>query len=149
MAPFRHWLGDQRLWGIRRKSVLPAVALGTFVAFLPIPGHVLTAVLGSLLVRANIPVAALMTFISNPLTMAPMYYFCYRVGAKLLGIEPGPFAIELSYDWMTGMLLSIWQPLLLGCALVGAVAALIAYVLLDVLWRFSLADYKAQRKNQG
>lgn len=70
--PFRHLLHDHRLWGIRRRTVVPAVAWGTFVEFLPIPGHVLVAVLGSLKLHCNIPVAALTTFISNPVTIGPI-----------------------------------------------------------------------------
>lgn len=146
MRPFRHLLHDQRLWGIRRKAVLRAVALGTFVAFLPIPGHVLVAVLGSLVVRGNIPVAALTTFISNPATIGPLFIFCYLVGAKLLGVTAKTPHIELSLDWLGGTFLQIWQPLLLGCLLVGAIAALVAYVLLDVFWRLSLADYKTRKR---
>jgi uncharacterized protein (DUF2062 family) len=137
---------DQKLWGIRRKTVVPAVAWGTFVAFLPIPGHVLVAVLGSLQIRCNIPVAAVTTFICNPVTIGPMFYFSYRVGASLLGIEPGPFAIELSLAWLGGTFVSIWQPLVLGSVLVGIISALIAYVMLDVFWRFSIADYKSRKR---
>jgi len=147
MTPFRHLLHDHELWGIRRKTVVPAVAWGLFVAFLPIPGHVLVAVLGSLWLRCNIPVAALITFVVNPVTIYPIYYFNHLVGAQLLGIEPGPFNIDLSIDWLTGTFLSIWRPLLLGSVLVGAVVALIAYVLLDVFWRFSLAGYKTRKRN--
>ncbi len=146
VAPFRHLLHDQKLWGIRRKTVVPAVAWGIFVAFLPIPGHVLVAVLGSLLIRCNIPVAALTTFICNPLTIGPMFYFSYRVGARLLGIEPGAFSIELSLAWLGSTFLSIWQPLILGSVLVGTISAVIAYVMLDVFWRFSIADYKTRKR---
>ncbi len=146
MSPFRHLLHDHNLWGIRRKTVVPAVALGIFIAFLPIPGHMLVAVLISLVIRSNIPVAALSTFVVNPITIGPIYYFSYLVGAKLLGIEPGPFAIELSIDWLTGTFVSIWQPLLLGCVLAGAICALIAYVLLDAFWRLSLAGYKTRKR---
>ena len=147
MTPFRHLLQDHSLWGIRRKTVVPAVAWGMFVALLPIPGHMLVAVLGCLVLRINIPVSALATFIVNPLTIGPIYYFAYLVGAKLLSIEPGPFEIELSIDWMTNTLVSIWQPMVLGCVLVGAIVALIGYIVLDVLWRFSIADYKARKKS--
>ncbi len=147
VAPFQHLLHDQKLWGIRRKTVVPAVALGTFVAFLPIPGHVVAAVLGSLLVRCNIPVAAVTTFVSNPVTIGPMFYFSYRVGASLLGIEPGQFQIELSIAWLSGTFLSIWQPLVLGSVLVGAISAVIAYVFLDVFWRLSIADYKTRKRH--
>jgi len=147
VAPFQHFLHDQELWGIRRKTVLPAVAWGIFVAFLPIPGHVLVSVLGSLLIRCNIPVAAVSTFISNPLTIGPMFYFSYRAGASLLGIEPGPFAIELSLAWLGSTFMSIWQPLILGSVLVGTISAVIAYVFLDVLWRFSIGNYKSRKRN--
>jgi uncharacterized protein (DUF2062 family) len=146
VAPFQHLLKDHNLWGIRRKTVVPAVAWGVFVGFLPVPGHVLIAVLGSLYLRCNIPVAALTTFVSNPLTIGPIFYFSYRVGAKLLSIEPGPFAIDLSFDWLQSTFASIWQPLLLGSVLVGSICALIAYVLLDVLWRFSISDYKSRKR---
>ena len=146
MTPFRHLLHDHRYWGIRRRTVVPAFSWGVFVAFLPIPGHVLAAVVGGLALHCNLPVAALTTFIVNPLTIGPIYYFTYRVGAKLLSIEPGPFKIELSIEWMTNTLASVWQPLFLGSLFVGAIAALIGYVVLDLLWRISLADYKAKKQ---
>lgn len=148
LTPFRHMLHDHRLWGIRRKTVVPAFSLGLFVAFMPFPGHMITAALMALALRVNIPVAALATFLSNPLTMGPMYYFSYIVGADLLRIPPGPFAFEMSLDWVMEKFVAIWQPLLLGCVLVGAITALIGYILLDVLWRFSLHDYKSRKRRQ-
>ncbi len=146
MSPFRHLLHDHRYWGIRRRTVVPAFSLGVFVAFLPIPGHLVIATLVGLALRCNLPVAALATFVVNPLTIGPIYYFTYRVGAALLSIEPGPFEIELSIEWMTSTFASVWEPLLLGCLLVGAIVALIGYVFLDVMWRFSLADYKTKKQ---
>lgn len=148
MSPFRDLLQDERLWGIRRKMVVRAVAIGIFIAFLPLPGHVLIAALGALALRVNIPVAALTTFISNPLTVGPMYFFAYRVGAALLRIEPGPFDFEWSLDWVSNKLVSIWQPMLLGSVLVGAIAALAGFVALDVLWRYSIADYKTSKRSK-
>jgi len=146
MTPFRHFLHDHRYWGIRRKTVVPAFSWGVFVAFLPIPGHLLVATLGGLALHCNLPVAALTTFIVNPLTIGPLYYFTYRVGALLLSIEPGPLEIKLSIEWITNTLASVWQPLLLGSIFVGAIAALIGYVVLDVLWRYSVADYKTKKQ---
>jgi len=147
MAPFRPLLDDNRYWGIRRRTVVPAFSWGVFVALIPIPGHMLIATAGGLALRCNLPVAVLTTFISNPLTIGPIYYFTYRVGAELLSIEPGPFDIELSIEWMTNTLASVWQPLFLGSLFVGTIAALVSYVALDVLWRYSVADYKTRKKN--
>ena len=146
LTPFRHMLHDHRLWGIRRKNVVPAVALGLFVAFMPLPGHYLLSALLALALRINIPIAVLTTFVSNPLTMGPIYYFCYKVGAFLLQVPERPFEFEMTLDWLTEIFVSIWQPMLLGCVLVGAIAALVGYALLDALWRYSIHDYKSRKR---
>ena len=147
MSPFSHLLHDTRLWGIRRRWVVPAFALGVFIAFLPFPGHVLTAALIALALRVNIPVAAVSTFVSNPATVLPMYYFAYQLGSTLLGWELQPFAFEPTFEWITHSYVNIWQPMMLGSVLLGAASAVIGYVVLDVLWRLSLADYKARKRN--
>ncbi|MDH3429172.1 MAG: DUF2062 domain-containing protein [Gammaproteobacteria bacterium] len=147
MTPFQHMLHDHRLWGIRRKNVVPALSLGLFISFLPFPGHFIFAALAALALRINVPVAALATFVVNPLTVGPLFYFAYRVGAVLLRIEPGPFYVELSVDWLTNVFISVWQPLLLGCVLLGSIAALIGYVVLDGIWRYSIHRYKTKKRN--
>lgn len=146
MAPFRHLLQDHRLWGIRRRWVVPAFATGLFIAFLPVPGHTLMGALSALALRINIPVAALATWASNPVTMGPLYYFAYRLGSTLLGIPIKPFNFELSLDWVTHTLVNIWQPMLLGCLLLGSMASLVGYVVLDVLWRISIGNYKTRKQ---
>ena len=148
MAPFRHLLHDHRLWGISRRRVVPAFALGLFIAFLPFPGHTLTAALCALALRINIPVAALATWVSNPATMFPMYYFAYRLGAWLLRVEEQPFGFEMSIDWVTHTFVTIWQPMLLGTVLLGGLAAATGYLVLNGLWRWSLADYVARKRSK-
>jgi hypothetical protein len=148
LAPFDHLLHDTRLWGIRRRNVVPAFSLGLFIAFLPVPGHVLIAALTALSLRINIPIAALATFASNPLTVGPMYFLAYRVGLRLLSLQPQPFEFELSLVWISDKFVAIWQPLLLGCILLGALAALVGYVALDALWRASIADYLAAKRGR-
>ena len=148
MSPFRHMLHDHHLWGIRRKTVVPAFSLGVGFAFLPFPGHFLFAALAALILRVNIPVAALATLVSNPVTMGPIFYFAYRLGSALLGLDPEPFEIEMSLDWLQNVFVYIWLPLMLGCVLAGSVASLIAYIGLDSLWRYSIHDYKSQKRKR-
>jgi uncharacterized protein len=148
MTPFRHLLQDHRLWGIRHKTVVPAFALGLFIAFLPFPGHFMVAALCALAFKINVPVASLTTLVVNPLTMFPLFYFAYRIGAALLSVEPGQFDFEFSFAWLTHNIVTKWPPLMLGGALVGAIAALCGYVILDVLWRYSLADYKSKKRSK-
>ena len=146
MQPFKHMLADQRLWAIRRKTVVPAVALGTFIAFMPFPGHPLLATFGALWRRVNIPVAAVTTLISNPLTMGPIYFASYRVGAYLLRVPPESVEFEMSMDWVANVLVYIWQPMLLGCVFIGALASLFAYAVLDLFWRRSVVTYKLRKR---
>ena len=148
LAPFRHLMHDHRLWGVRRKTVVPAVALGAFFAFMPFPGHPIWASLAALALRVNVPIAGLTTFISNPLTMGPMYFFAYRLGVKLLGVQQEPFEMEMSFEWLTNTFVNIWQPLLLGCLLLGTASAVLAYVTLDLVWRSSLGQYKSRKRRQ-
>jgi hypothetical protein len=146
MAPFRHLLADHNLWTIRRRTVAPAFSLGIFIAFIPFPGHMLAAVLLALVLRINIPVAAFGTLIVNPLTVGPIYYLCYELGVILLGVEPQILEFEFSIDWVANQFVNIWQPMMLGCTLVGAIVALAGYATVDLLWRASLADYLAKRR---
>jgi len=97
--------------------------------------------------RINIPVATVTTLVSNPLTVGPIFYFEYQLGALLLSIESGPPQFELSIDWVAHTFGSIWQPMLLGSVLVGLVVALLGFVVLDALWRNSLANYKARKRS--
>jgi uncharacterized protein (DUF2062 family) len=147
MTPFQHLLHDHRLWGIRRKTVVPAFSLGIAVSFMPFPGHFLVAALGALAMRVNIPVAALSTLVVNPLTVGPLFYFAYRLGAALLGLDPEPFEFELSVDWVQNVFMTVWLPLSLGCLIVGSVAGALGYLILDGLWRYSLHDYKTRKRN--
>jgi len=149
VEPFNHLIHDPDLWGIRRRSVVPAFSLGLFVAFMPIPGHALIAGLLALPLRINVAIAAVTTFVSNPLTIGPMFFFAYRVGRYLLGQEPQPFQFELSLSWLGNQFLLIWQPMVLGCVLLGSIAAFAGYVALDLLWRASIADYLARRRGRG
>jgi hypothetical protein len=148
LAPFDHLLHDTRLWGIRRRNVVPAFSLGLFVAFLPVPGHFLVAALAALALRINLPIAALTTFVNNPLTVGPIFYLAYRIGLRLLSLQRQPFNFELSFVWFSERFVLIWQPLLLGCVLLGAASALVGYIALDALWRASLADYLETRRRR-
>ena len=131
-------LQDPGLWHINRKSFCGAVAIGVFFSFIPVPFQMLLAAVAAIILRFNILVAVPLVWISNPLTMVPMFYFCYRIGAAILDTHIGQFNFELSFDWLLTELLEIWQPFLLGCVVVGLVAAIFSYFLMQFLWRYHL-----------
>ena len=141
-------LQDPSLWHINRHSCSLGVAVGIFCAFIPVPFQMLLAAVAAILLRVNILVAVPMVWISNPVTMVPLFYFCYLVGVEMLGIEPGRFEFQLSFGWLFEELAAIWQPFLLGCFAVGAITALGSFVLVRVLWHLhflSRIKERAQR----
>jgi len=146
LAPFGELIHNPNLWVIRRRNVVPAFALGLFVAYQPFPGHMLAAALLALALRVNIPVAVLSTLVGNPLTMGPMFYLAFSVGQYLLRQEPRPFEFEMSFEWLFDRFVYVWEPLLLGSVLLGAILSLIGYIALDLLWRASISDYLARRR---
>jgi uncharacterized protein (DUF2062 family) len=139
------------LWHINRKSCSSGIAVGIFCAFIPIPFQMLLAAIGAILFRSNILVAVPMVWISNPLTIAPIFYFCYWVGTGVLGFKIGGFDFELSFNWLLTGLLDIWQPFLLGCFIVGATASLMSFILIRVMWRYHILSHiknRIKRKNK-
>jgi uncharacterized protein (DUF2062 family) len=115
---------------------------------MPVPGHALIAGVLAIFLRINVAIAAVTTFVSNPVTMAPMFIFAYQLGRFLLGLEPRPLNFELSLHWLGNQFLLIWQPMVLGCVLLASISAFVGYVALDLLWRASIADYLAARRKR-
>ena len=139
-------LQEPGLWHINRKSCSGAAAVGAFCAFIPVPFQMLLAAIGAIIFRNNILVAVPMVWISNPLTMAPLFYFCYWVGTKILGSDTGSFEFELTIDWLLSGLLEIWQPFLLGCLIMGTITALIAFIVVRIMWRYHIWTLIKNRK---
>lgn len=62
-------------------AIALGVSIGVFAAFLPIVGiQMLVGVAIAALLRANKAVTIPVVWITNPLTIVPIYYGCYRVG---------------------------------------------------------------------
>ena len=77
--------GASDLWRFTRRSVPRAVFAGLFIGiFLMVPGlQIVGAALLSIPMRANIPIAAAMTFLSNPATTPFFLIASLDVGSRL------------------------------------------------------------------
>lgn len=141
-------LQDPGIWHINRRSVSGAVAVGLFCAFIPVPFQMFLAAIGALLFRVNILIAVPMVWLSNPVTIPPLYYFCYKVGVWILGTTEQEFIFELSFHWLASGLQAVWQPFLLGCFTVGAICALLGYLAVRLIWRYEVAKKIKQRNKR-
>jgi len=150
--PALHFLGDllhdPNLFHLNRHSVSLAFFIGIFTAFLPIPGQMPLAALLALLIRCNLPLAVALVWISNPLTIAPIFYATYKLGAFILQSPPVEFTIELSWAWFREELRHLWQPLLAGSVICGLTFGGLGYVTMQIFWRRQVLKNWHRRKRE-
>ncbi|HEY8554278.1 MAG TPA: DUF2062 domain-containing protein [Burkholderiales bacterium] len=141
-------LQEPNLWRLNRTSAARAAAIGLFMAFVPMPFQMVPAALLAVCFGANLPVSAAFVWITNPLTMPPVFYFCYRIGARLTGTPPQPLDFELSLAWLGTELARVWQPFLVGCLVVATAAALLGYYGMRALWRWQVLRQWTRRTEE-
>lgn len=148
LARFGRLLHDPNIWHLNRRSVAGAFLIGLFCAWIPVPFQMLIAAAIAIAARVNLPISVALVWITNPLTMPPMFYTAYRIGIWLLDSPPRQFSFELSFDWLMHELDHIWQPFLLGCFILGVVSALAGYVAVKIFWRFHIIQYIRRRRER-
>ncbi len=136
LARFGHRLHDPNLWHLNRRSVAGGLAAGLFMAWVPVPFQMVLAAAAAIALRVNLPIAVVMVWITNPVTMPPLFYLAYKVGALLLGARIEHVSFELSWAWLTEELRLVWQPFLLGCLVMGMASAAAGYLAARGLWRW-------------
>ena len=143
------YLHDPNIWHVHKRSSAGGAAIGVFCAFIPFPVQMLSSAALAILFRMNLPIAVLTSFISNPLTIPPMFFFCYRLGVNIMGIKEENVEFAFSWDVFGNTLIQIWEPLLLGCFIMGTISSILAYILVRLIWRFTaIAKWEKRRKQK-
>ncbi|MGB1092209.1 MAG: DUF2062 domain-containing protein [Oceanobacter sp.] len=126
---------NPNLWHLNRRSVARAFLIGLFAAFVPMPFQMGLAALLAFFVQANVPIAVGLVWISNPLTIPPLFYGTYLIGAWMLGRPPRNIEVELSVDWVLAELGNVWEPLVIGSLATGILLGLIGYFAINWFWK--------------
>ncbi len=142
-------LHDPNLLHLNRRSVAGGFSVGLFVAFVPIPFQMVLAAFIAILIRVNLPLSVILVWLTNPLTMPPLFFFAYKVGAWILNRPPRKIQFEPTLHWLTEKLGAIWEPFLLGCFLLALGSALLGNILVRLTWRFVVVrNWKARQKKR-
>lgn len=144
LKPFGSRIRHSELWRFTRRSVPRGVFAGLFIGiFLMIPGlQIVGAALMATLLRANIPIAAAMTFLSNPATTPFFLGASILVGNKL-GFHADLATFSELYEsgapasaWL-GWLLSDAAPAVVsGLFIIAVASAFVGYGVSVVVWRW-------------
>lgn len=143
---FGKLLHDANLWHLNRRSVSGAFFWGLFWAFIPMPMQMLAAAASAILCRVNLPISVALVWLTNPLTIPPIFYFTYLVGTEVLAQPVTVTDFEPSMAWFESVLGQIWEPLLVGSALCGLVAGVLGYVGMRGFWRWHVMRQFRQRQ---
>jgi uncharacterized protein len=141
-------LSDSRLWALNRRAVTPAFGAGLAICFIPLPVHLLLALLVAMLARLNLPVLIGTTLLVNPLTVVPVYYGAFLLGSFLLQQPPSGFDFALTRDWLQNGLGPIWKVLLLGCLVSGFAVGYAGYLALELIWQLSSSSQRLRRQKR-
>jgi len=139
-------LHDPNLLHLNRRSVTGAFFIGLFMAFMPIPFQMVPAAAFAIWFRVNLPISIGLVWVTNPLTMPPLFYFAYKIGAWTLGIPAQANNFEISLDWLTTELGAIWQPFLLGCLICAIASAIVGAITIRLMWRLNVVRQWERRK---
>ncbi len=158
--PSLRWMGPLLrrpwLWQLNRRRVALGAGIGVFFGFMFPVLQIVAAAVFAVLLRANLPVAAVSTLVTNPLTYAPVFLAAYETGGAILGepVEPAvaaelaEVAIEHPVDapgW-AARARAIGKPLVLGLAVFAVIGGLAAWALVHVGWTFGVFLKRRRRR---
>lgn len=162
------WWLDPRSW-IRAilmlddspHSIALGTAIGMFVGLTPTVGIQMAIVMvlafaTSRLFRFNRVAALIAVYVSNPLTMVPIYWFNYRLGTLFLEetVTWDEFKQLFHYhsyaEWwntLKELFVTVGMPLVVGSVVIGMIAALSSYLLIFRLAESVQRHRREHRRN--
>ncbi len=110
--------------------IAAGLSVGVFISFIPpVPGlHTALALAVSFLFRLNKVACLAGTWVNSPITIIPSLVLSYKLGALILGCQKTAIHVRgIDWPYIETLLIHHAKPLLLGCSIIGFVAAVIAY----------------------
>ena len=148
LRPVAHRLLAPALWRFNRRSVPRGVALGMGTGIILPFAHMPLAAALTLPARANIPIAVMMTLVSNPLTFVGIVWAEHRLGRFVLRLDatvPGQPVQQVAHSGWLHWLMSSAGVAMVGALVLAPVVAGIGYAVAAFGWRQWVARRWARR----
>lgn len=152
LRPFADRILRSELWRFTQRSVPRGVALGMLAGFLVPVGQIFVAAFLALPLRANVPIATLVTFITNPFTYPFWLVAANRLGNLILRVD----AMTPTRAINEGLASPAWQwwswfvreagVTAFGFAVIGILGAAIGYLVASLGWRWWIARKWSARR---
>lgn len=142
LRPVAHRLLAPALWRLNRRSVPRGVALGMGTGILLPFAHMPLAAVLALPARANVPIAVMMTLISNPLTFMGIVWAEHSLGRFVLQLDaavPGQPVQQVADSGWLHWLMSSAGVAMVGALVLAPIVAVIGYAGAAAAWRWRIA----------
>ena len=136
-------IGAGHIWHINRRNISLGVAIGLFVAFWPIPGQMLIAAVFAFVLRANLPTSVALVWITNPVTIVPLFSLAYLLGGYILGVD-----IKIIEGFTVANIGQDIGVLWVGGLTVGSVLSLFGWVFVRLYWQWQVSSDWQSRGNR-
>nr|WP_279614851.1 DUF2062 domain-containing protein [Sphingomicrobium astaxanthinifaciens] len=153
LRPVRRYIAAHEYWRFTRRSVPRAVLVGMFIGiFLMIPGlQMFAAAALSIPLRANIPLAAAITWVSNPATTPVFLLAGLEIGSRV-GFHTDVDSFLALFErgaslgeWGRWALSDAAPAVIFGLFVIALGLALVAYWVSLIGWRLWIARRWRQR----
>ena len=128
-------LQDPQLWKWNKRTISRAFAIGLFCAFIPIPLHTILAAVLAVVFSSNILLSIALVWINNPITMVPIYYYTYKIGSFITGMELDPgfvFTWEYMLDNLTTTTIALW----VGGLIIAPIAGILGFIAILLIYKY-------------
>ncbi|MDR2638931.1 MAG: DUF2062 domain-containing protein [Helicobacteraceae bacterium] len=145
-------LGDKLLrseyWEPSKASVSKGFAIGSFWAMIPMPWQMIPSGICAVIFRANVPLALLGVWVTNPITHPFVMVFQLMLGEWLLG-APSSLSV-LREEGMIAVLKHAPAPFLTGVLVSAVIWTIVGYFLARFCYgaaiKMIVKSYEKQRK---
>lgn len=128
---------------VNKSMVTKAIFIGLVIALLPLPMQMLIILFLMKFFTFNVPLALLLCWITNPVTIPFIYYYEYIIGSYILQSEIAE--IEMTIEWFNTNFSDIFIPLYLGSFVVALSVASLSYFFVNYIWIYNV--YKNKKKH--
>ena len=128
-------LQDPQLWKWNKSTISRAFAIGLFCAFMPIPLHTLLAAVLAVVFSSNILLSIALVWVNNPITIVPIYYYTYKIGSFITGMELDPsfvFTWEYMLDNLTSTTIALW----VGGLIIAPIAGILGFIAILLIYKY-------------
>ncbi len=146
LKPVSHLFGDHRIWNFNKRTVAIGVAAGVFFGFLPVPFQMLFAAFVAIVLKGNLPIAMVFTWISNPFTYPIIFPINYYFGCFVLNLETISINGDFTFKYIISLGGKVLLPLFFGSIALGLIFSALSFFIMKLWWRYSISKHYIKRK---